>query len=169
MIDGMSVEAFTAVHVSLSLVGIVAGLTVLGEMVQGRFSNGWTWIFLVTTVLASGTGFALPPFGLDAPRMIGILSLGLLAVAIAALYVSLVGHWRWIYIVAAMTALYLNCFVGITQAFSKLAVLQAFAPKLTSPPFAVTQLIVLALFVGLAILALRRFHPATGSARMLTH
>ncbi len=169
MLDGMSVAAFTAVHVSLSLVGIIAGLAVLVEMIQGRLSIGWTWLFLVTTVLASGTGFALPPFGLDEPRMIGMFCLGLLALAIAALYVSLVGHWRWIYIVATMMALYLNCFVGITQAFSKLAVLKPFAPNLTSPPFAVTQLIVLALFVGLAVLALRRFRPATGSTPVLTH
>ncbi|MGB7102430.1 MAG: hypothetical protein WBD95_27155, partial [Xanthobacteraceae bacterium] len=65
----------------------------------------------------------------DPPRAVGVLSLILLALALAALYAfKLRGPWRWIYVGTAIAALYLNCFVGIIQAFSKLPSLHALAP-----------------------------------------
>lgn len=169
MIDGMSIATFTAVHVSFGLVGIISGLVVLVEMTQGKLAKGWTFIFLVTTVLASGTGFGIPPVALDLPRILGMLSLGLLAVTIAGLYSSLAGHWRWIYIVSAVTALYLNCFMAVAQAFSKLAVLKALARPHSWLPFVITQLVLFAMLAGLAILAARKFRPAAGSVPMLMH
>ncbi len=60
---------------------------------------------------------------------------------------QLVGHWRWIYVVTAMIALYLNVFVLIVQLFEKILARNALAPTQTEPPFKFTQLIVLALFV----------------------
>ena len=45
--------------------------------------------------LTSITGFPLPPFGLDPPRMVGILSLILLAIAALGVYVfNISGPWR---------------------------------------------------------------------------
>jgi hypothetical protein len=117
-------------------------------------------LFLVTIILTSVTGFPLPPFGLDPPRMVGILSLLLLAVALLAIYVFRVsGPWRWIYVVAAMTALYLDAFVGVIQAFAKLSFLHELAPTGSEPPFVIVQVVVLAIFVVLGFLAARRFHP----------
>jgi hypothetical protein len=147
-------------HVLLSLAGIVSGLVVLFAMIQGRLLNGWTAFFLTSTVLTSATGFLLPSMGFDPARRVGVISLVALAVAIVALYsFRLRGAWRWIYVGTAAFALYLNCFVGVVQAFLKIPALHALAPKGTEPPFAVAQLLVLALFVILGILALRRFHP----------
>jgi hypothetical protein len=52
--------------------------------------------------------------------MIGLLSLLLLAVACIALYVMrLAGAWRWIYVLTALLALYLNVFVLVIQSFSR--------------------------------------------------
>jgi hypothetical protein len=39
--------------------------------------------------------------------------------------------------------------------------LKAIAPTQKEEPFAVAQIAVLVLFIGLTILAVRRFHPAT--------
>ncbi len=166
MILGMSIGAFTTLHVILSLIGIAAGLLVLAGMIGNKRSDGWTAIFLATTVLTSLTGFPIPPFGLDPPRIVGILSLVLLALAIAAFYFfRLDGAWRWIYVVTAIAALYLNCFVAVVQSFLKIAVLSALAPTQSEPPFAVAQITVLATFVALGLLAVRRFHPVkTGAA-----
>ena len=51
------------------------------------------------------------------------------AVALLALYVfRLSGSWRWLYVVAAMMALYLDAFVTVVQAFQKIAPLHALAP-----------------------------------------
>jgi len=81
-----------------------------------------------------------------------------LAVAILARYARLLaGAWRWIYVVTVMIALYLNVFVLIVQLFQKVAALKALAPTQSEPPFAVTQLVVLALFVVLTIIAAIKF------------
>jgi hypothetical protein len=82
-----------------------------------------------------------------------------LAIAIPALYVfHLAGSWRWIYVVGASMALYLNVFVLIAQLFMKVPALKALAPTQSEPPFLVAQLLVLLIFVGLTILAAKRFH-----------
>ena len=148
------------IHVLLSLVGIAAGFVVLYGLLQDKPSGGWTALFLATTILTSVTGFPLAPFGLDPPRIVGSLSLVLLAVAVASLYVlRLAGNWRWIYIVCAVAALYLNVFVGIVQAFQKLPFLQPLAPTQSEPPFLIAQIAALIAFVALGALAVRRFHP----------
>ena len=56
-------------------------------------------------------------------------------------------------------ALYLNVFVGVVQSFQKLAFLKALAPTQSEAPFLIVQVLVLALFIGLGILAAKRFRP----------
>ena len=95
----------------------------------------------------------------DPPRAVGTLSLVLLAIAVCAFYAfHLAGTWRWVYVVTATAALYLNCFVAVVQAFEKMPFLQAVAPTQSEPPFLMAQGIVLALFVWLGIVAVRKFH-----------
>ena len=148
-------------HVIVSLIGIVSGLIVAYGLVTSRPLPAWTALFLVTTILTSATGFPLPPFGFDPPRAIGILSLVLLAVAVVAFYAfHLAAAWRWVYVVTAMIALYFNVFVAVIQAFGKLSFLHSLAPTQSEPPFVIAQLVVLAAFVALGFLAVRRFHPA---------
>ena len=74
--------------------------------------------------------------------------------------------WRVVYVACAVLALYFNVFVGVVQAFAKLAPLKALAPPQTQtePPFAVAQGLTLLLFVGLGILAVRRTRPVVGGA-----
>jgi hypothetical protein len=166
MILGMSYETFLVVHVVLSLVGIATGLPLLLAMVAGRQYAALTAIFLATTVLTSVTGFPLPPFGFDPPRAFGIASLILLALAIAGLYAfRLAGHWRWIYVVTATLALYLNCFVAVVQTFQKVAFFNALAPTQTEPPFAIAQGLLLLVFIVLGFLAVRRFPRPAGAPR----
>ena len=158
---GIPTHLFLQIHVALSLVGLVAGLIVLYGLLKGRAYGGWTALFLVTTILTSVTGFPLPPFGFDPPRMVGILSLVLLVVAVAGYYLfHLAGAWRWIYVVTAMAALYLDAFVGVVQAFAKIPSLHELAPTQSEPPFVVAQVAVLAFFVILGFVAARKFHPA---------
>jgi len=64
------------------------------------------------------------------------VSLVVLAVAILARYpLHLAGAWRRVYVLCAAVALYLNVFVGVVQAFLKVPVLNAMAPKQTEPAF----------------------------------
>ena len=158
MIWGMTASTFTFVHVLLSLVGIGAGFIVMSGLLTRKQFNGWTTLFLVTTVATSVTGFGFPVDHLLPSHIVGIISLLVLAAAIVALYgLHLRGAWRWIYVVCAAVALYLNVFVGVVQAFLKVSALRAMAPHQTEPPFLVTQLVVLALFIPLTIVAARRF------------
>jgi hypothetical protein len=162
MILGLSTSNFTLVHVVISLVGIASGLVVLLGMLGSKRLDGWTALFLATTVLTSVTGFFFPADRLLPSHIVGIISLVALAAAIVALYAyRLAGSWRWIYVTAAVVALYLNVFVGVVQAFQKLPFLQRLAPTQSEPPFLAAQLIVLAVLIVLGFVALRRFHPAT--------
>ena len=160
MILGMSLSTFTFVHVVISLVGIVTGIVVLFGILGARRLPALTAVFLATTVLTSATGFLFPFTHLLPSHVVGIISLVVLAAALFALYGNhLAGPWRWIYVVGAVVALYLNVFVGVVQAFQKLASLQPFAPTQSEPPFIVAQTAVLAIFVILGFLGVRRFHP----------
>src|SRR5262245_38303910 len=129
MVLGMSLATFTLVHVIISLIGIASGIIVLFGMLGSNRMPGMTALFLATTVLTSATGF-LFPFTTSLPSHItGIISLVVLAIALLALYVGhLHGAWRWIYVVTAVIALWLNCFVGVVQSFLKVPVLQPLAP-----------------------------------------
>jgi hypothetical protein len=158
MVWGMTLATFTAMHVVLSLVAIAAGFVVMTGLLGGRDRGGWTALFLVTTVATSVTGFGFPVDHLLPSHVIGIVSLVVLAVAILARYGRrLTGAWRPVYVVCAALALYLNVFVGVVQAFLKVSALHVLAPHQTEPPFLVAQLVVLALFIVLAVLAARRF------------
>lgn len=167
MILGMSISTFTSVHTALSLVGIFTGLVVLFGMFSSKRLEMWTAIFLFTTVLTSVTGFFFPVEKILPSHVVGVLSLLVLAVTLAALYMyRLAGNWRWLYVATAVFALYLNVFVGVVQAFGKISFLNALAPKQTDPAFIVAQGLVLVLFVYLGIKALRTFHPAVTAAGM---
>ena len=161
MILGMSIGTFTQVHVIISLIGIVTGLVVLRGMLAARRCEAWTAIFLVTTVLTSVTGYFFPVDHVLPSHVVGAISLVVLAIALAALYLRrLQGSWRGLYVGAAVLALYLNVFVLVVQSFEKLAFLNRLAPTQSEAPFVIAQLIVLAIFIVLGVRAVKRFHPA---------
>jgi hypothetical protein len=165
MILGMSISTFTLVHVVLSLIGIFAGAVVLFGMLRAKRVDVWTALFLATTILTSVTGFFFPSDHLLPSHIIGIISLVALAIAILALYLyRLAGSWRWIYVTSAVVALYFNVFVGVVQAFQKLPFLTPLAPTQSEPPFLVTQLVVITLFIVVGFVAVRSFHPAAKAA-----
>lgn len=168
MILGMSIAAFTQLHVIISLIAIISGIIVVFGMLSARRMPGMTALFLITTAATSVTGFlfATP---VDAPRVIGsfdpakvigAISLIFLLLAVLALYsYKLAGSWRGIYVVSAIVALYFNCFVLVVQSFQKIPLFHALAPTQKEPPFAVAQAILLILFVGLGTAAFRKFKP----------
>ena len=161
----MTISTFTTVHVVLSLVGIFSGFVVLIGLLGGKRLDGLTALFLVSTVLTSVTGFLFPVDHFLPSHGVGIISLVVLAVAILARYAfHLAGAWRWIYVVGAVVALYLNVFVLIAQAFLKVPALKAMAPTQSEPPFLIAQLVVMALFIALGIAAAKRFRNQLAAA-----
>ena len=160
----VSTDLILDFHVLVSLVGLASGFVVILGLLGGKPLRGWAALFLATTILTSATGFLLPPFVFDPPRVVGLISLLLLATAVAAFYGFHLAHaWRWIYVVTATAALYLNTFVAVVQAFAKVPFLQPLAPTQSEPPFVVAQVAVLLVFILLGVLAVKRFHPELGT------
>ena len=158
---GLSLANFTILHVIISLIGIVAGLVAVYGMINGKLVEKWTTLFLLTTVLTSVTGFMFPFEHLLPSHKVGAISLVVLAAALLAKYsFHLAGGWRKTYVLTAVLALYLNCFVLVVQLFLKVPALHALAPHGQEPPFLIAQLALLAVFVGLAIAAVRGFRSA---------
>jgi hypothetical protein len=154
----MILSAFTFFHVVLSLVGIGSGFVVMYGLLISRRLDGWTTLFLTTTVATSVTGFLFPIHHFTPGLGVGIIPLIVLAIAIIARYrFHLAGGWRRTYVITAAIALYLNVFVLIAQLFQKVHALKALAPTQSEPPFQLAQLVLLVLFTVLAILAARKF------------
>jgi hypothetical protein len=152
--------AYTLMHVLISLVGIVAGFIVVFGLFGSKRLNGWTALFLATTVATSVTGFGFPVAHLMPSHIIGIISLMVLTIAILARYTfRLAGAWRWVYVVGAVLAFYLNFFVLIVQLFRKVPALEALAPTQTEPPFVVAQVAALVMFIVFGVAGVIRFHP----------
>ena len=156
MILGMTTLTF--VHVVLSLIGIFAGFFVVLGLLTSKRLDGWTALFLASTVATSVTGFFFPFHGVTPADVFGVLSLIVLPIAMFARYGrNLAGAWRRTYVITAMIALYLNVFIFIVQSFEKSPTLRALAPTQSAPPFMVTQLVVLVLFVVLTIATAKKF------------
>jgi hypothetical protein len=153
-------KIYTIFHVIISLVAILSGFVVICGMLTANPLDDWTLFFLITTVATSVTGFFFPVQRLMPSHILGIISLVILAVAIYARYPGhLAGSWRWIYVVGAILAQYLNVFVLIVQFFQKIPALKALAPTQTEKPFKLAQLLNLILFVALGVIAVIKFHP----------
>jgi hypothetical protein len=158
----MSGLAFTLFHTALSLVQLVSGIIVVIALVGSRSSPLWTWVYLVSAIATSVTGFGFPVDKFLPSHAFGIISLVLLLLVILARYTfHLAGAWRWIYAVGLVITVYLDAFVAVVQAFLKIPSLHALAPAGSEPPFAIAQGVLLVVFVALGIAAARNFHRET--------
>lgn len=165
MILGMSISIFTTVHVVLSLVGIATGVAVLLRPCGSPRGSSLALVFLASTIAANVTGLlfllAAVRFGLG--HAFGVVSLAVLVPTVLALYrYRQVGPWRWIFGVGATIALYLNAFIGVTQAFGKIGFLRELPPTAFASPLLLAQLLLLAVCLWLGFHALA-CHQADGA------
>src|SRR5207302_1796307 len=160
MILGIPLPIFTALHVAISLVAIVSGfVALLVGPLGSKAAAALTALFLASTLATSVTGFMFPFTHLGPGHVTGAVTLVAVVPALLALYrYRLAGRWRRVYATSAAVALYLNVFIAILQAFGKVALLHPLARTLAAPPLLATQLVVLALFVALFLLAAKKPH-----------
>ncbi|HTC16793.1 MAG TPA: hypothetical protein VK695_13405 [Steroidobacteraceae bacterium] len=152
-------------HVAFCFIALLAGAFVLIALCGGRRQPTWEWVLISSTVLLNLTGFPLAsPPGTPTPdpaRIVGVIDLVVVLIAALALYVyHLARAWRGVYVVTIVVAVYLNAFVGVVQAFQKIGFLHALAPTGKEPPFLVAQLLTLALFVAIGVMAFKRLPAA---------
>lgn len=144
MIPGLSIDTLLTVHVAVSLLGIATGLVAMPALAVGRWLPGWQATFLVTTALTSLTGFLFTFSGVTPAFVFGVVSMVLLAIAVAALPLRRSRRIAAVaYALSATLALYLNLVVLVVQSFQKLSLLQPLAPTQSEPPFLVSQVVVL--------------------------
>jgi hypothetical protein len=155
MVLGLSLAAFTQLHVAISLVGIAAGIVFFAGAASGRWPARTNAVFLIFTVLTSVTGFLFPPKPIGPPFIFGVISLVALAIALFALYGrGAAGRWRRVYLAPALFAQWLNMVVLVVQSFQKIPALNALAPTGAEPPVLVAQGVVLiaVAYAGWAVL-----------------
>ncbi|CAN5425198.1 hypothetical protein BH10PSE15_BH10PSE15_05630 [soil metagenome] len=141
---GLSLHAFTLLHVAISLIAIAGGLVFFIALSAGRWLGTTNLVFLVFTILTSVTGFQFPPKPIGPPHIFGAVSLILLAVALYALYgARLAGAWRRVYLATMLIAQWLNMVVLVVQSYQKIPALHALAPNGAEPAVAVSQGVVL--------------------------
>jgi hypothetical protein len=161
---GIDLTALTWVHTLLSVVAIVAGVVVVRDLLGSRISGGWTALYLLTAILTSVTGFLFPFDRFIDSHWLGVASLVVFALLLLARYgFRLAGAWRWVYALGVVVGLWFLVVVLIAQAFKKVPALTALAPTQAEPPFLVAQVVALMVFVAVAIAAVRKFRPGTGS------
>jgi hypothetical protein len=165
MVLGLSLAAFTTLHVLISLAAIATGVVVVAGMLRADRLGGWTAAFLALTLLTSVTGFLFPIKGFTPALGTGLVASVVLVVALWALYGGrLAGAWRPVYVICAVASLYFNVLVLIVQSFQKVSPLHALAPNGSEPPFLIAQTLALIVFVAVGFLALRRFYPRLSPA-----
>ena len=145
MVLGLSLAAFTQLHVAISVIAILSGILFFAAVLRGRWPALWNNLFLVFTILTSVTGFLFPPKPIGPPFIFGVVSLVVLAAALYALYgQKLNGRWRTAYLLTALFAQYLNMIVLVVQSYQKIPALHALAPTGAEPPVLATQIVLLA-------------------------
>lgn len=160
--DG-NLPALTLIHVLLSLVALGAGFIVLGGLLEGRSRAPATNVFLGTTALTSATGFLFPINGFTPALGVGIVTLAVLVPTMYSLFIrKLAGGSQRVYLIGAVTLVFLNVFVLIAQMFLKVPALRELAPTQREAPFALVQLGALVAFIVLGMRVNARFKsPAT--------
>jgi hypothetical protein len=160
MVLGMSLHAFTILHVLICIVELFAGAVVVWQMLGG-LRSGLNGVFLITAALTTITGFLFPFHGMTPAIMLGLISLPFLLLAGVSFYsFHLRGAWRVVYVISTVIVLYFDAFVAVVQSFLKIPALHALAPTGKEPPFAIAQGVVLVAFLIIGFMAVRRFRPA---------
>lgn len=138
---------YTAIHVVISVVAILVGVPAISQMLRGELKSTAVFWFFSLTALTCLTGFGFPVSSITPAHVVGVITLGLLAVSYFARSRSVSNRrWRLVFLLAAMAAQYLNTFVLIVQSFQKIGFLHSLAPTQSELPFIVAQLLGISLF-----------------------
>src|SRR5260370_24678708 len=80
----LPMTTFTLIHGVISLIGMGSGFVVMFGLLTGKRLNGWTALFLASTVATSRTAFLLPFHHFMPSHVIGLSSLLVLPRVIVA-------------------------------------------------------------------------------------
>jgi Tfp pilus assembly protein PilF len=152
--------AVTGLHAVFGLLALVSGAVMLFGMVRAKYQPRWTTLFFVTAGLTDAGVLLLHDVALMRDYPLALCALVLLITGAFAFYVrGAERHWRWVYIVASVTALYLNVQVATEQLFLTLPSLLRLLPLDPTPVFFAEPLLLTVPFLCTCIAALCRYRP----------
>ncbi len=143
----MDITTLTLVHTGLSFLALAFGIVAIRSYFAPT-PRLWIDVFLILDILVVVTGFVFPLHGFTPALGTGILASIIIVLMLVGRFVfGLSGLWRKVYGLGLVANVFFLVLVTIAQSFQKLPPLNAFAPTGSEPPFAVAQLINLAIFV----------------------
>jgi len=130
----------------------------LFRLITGSLPNKWAVLFLKCSLVASVTALLVPFQHFTLTQEAAMLSVyGTGAAVLAWRKFHFMGVWKSIFAWCITLVLYLNIVVAFTQAFKRISQFKPMNPTQFDMTFLVTQSVVLAIFVVLGIVAVKRF------------
>jgi hypothetical protein len=147
---------FNLVYVLCDLLAVGFGAKVLFWLLSGELLHTSAFFFLRCVLAASIIGLFLPSHHFPTTHAVSMLSVYVSGVAILAWKkFLLVGTWYSIFALSTTVILYLSVLVAIAQAIRASSPFSVLVPVHSNSTLALSQYIVMALFAGLAILAVK--------------
>jgi hypothetical protein len=154
-------SGLTLIHVILSLIAIVSGIVVVQGLITARRYEKTTLLYMLATALTLVTSFLFPYNGVTPGIAVGVLCVIIfIPTALARYGFQMQGIWRLVFVIGSLALLFFNCLILIVQSFQKIPQLHALAPTDSSPPVAISQGVLLVIFLIVGFLSVRRFRPA---------
>ena len=154
----MIVSILTFIYIVLGLIAIWAGARVLFGLLTGILLNKWAVLFLKCSLVTSVTALLVPFEHFTLTQEAAMLSVYGTGVAVLAWRkFHFMGVWQSIFAWSITLVLYLNIVVVFTQALKRISLFKPLNPTQFDMPFLATQSVVLAIFVVLGIVAVKRF------------
>jgi tetratricopeptide (TPR) repeat protein len=153
----------TGLHTVFGLLTLASGTVMLLGMMRAKYDLRWTMLFFVTAGLADVGVLLLQDVALMQDYLFALCALVLLGTGAFAFYAGgAERQWRWVYIIASVTALYLNTQVATEQVLLIFPSLMRLLPLDPTPVFFAEPLLLTALFLCTCVAALFRYRPLVG-------
>ena len=147
---------FNFVYVLCDLLAVGFGAKVLFWLFSGEVLHNSTIYFLRSVLAASIIGLFLPSHHFPTTHAVSMLLVYVSGTAILAWRkFHLVGTWYSIFALSTSVILYLSVLVAIAQATRASSPFAALDPVHSNPTLALSQYIIMILFAGLTILAVK--------------
>ena len=154
------IVTLTLVHTLISIAALLAGMLAIGALFIRGAPEGWTTWFLVLAALTSLTGFLFPFQGVTPAFAVGVVALMVITMMLIARFsFHLAGIWRLVYVGGMVANVWFLAFVSVVQVFRHVPAVEAYAPTQAEPPFLISQVALLAVFIVIGVAAALRFRP----------
>lgn len=148
----MILEILKLINAVTGAAGFFVGTRVVVDILARKPLHRWPIVFLKCALIASATGLLLSFHQLDPAHWAAMSSVYVAGAAILALRrYRLSGIWSLFFELSIMLVLYLNIVVGIAHLFEMLI------PAQPKSLFLITELMVMLLFAGFGLFAVRRY------------